>query len=47
MTSSLLHVVFGVYCLRRILALKLGLPGKVHQTLCVKIMKPETSQNMK
>jgi hypothetical protein len=29
-TSSLLHVVFGDYCLHRILALKVGLMGKIH-----------------
>jgi hypothetical protein len=45
--SSLLHVVFGVYCLCRILALNARLVGNVHQSPCEKTMKPDTSQDMK
>jgi hypothetical protein len=47
MSSSHSHVNFGVYCLRRVLALKGRLPRKVHQALCEKIMKPNTSQDTK
>jgi hypothetical protein len=41
------HVIFGVNCLHTILTLKGRLPGKVHQALCEKIMKPSTSQDTK
>jgi hypothetical protein len=44
-SSSLLYVDFGVYCLRRKLTLKRRLPGWVHQALQEKIMKPDTSQD--
>jgi hypothetical protein len=47
MLGSHSHVVFGVYCLRRVLTLKGRLLGKVHQALCEKIMKPDTSQDTK
>jgi hypothetical protein len=45
-TSSLVNVVFGVCCLRRIKALKGALPGEVQWALCEKIMKPGTSQHL-
>jgi hypothetical protein len=44
-SSSLLHVDFGVYCLRRKLTLKRRLTRSVHQALQEKIMKPGTSQD--
>jgi hypothetical protein len=47
MSSSHSHVVFGVYCLRRVLTLKERLLEKVRQALCEKIMKPDTSQGTK
>jgi hypothetical protein len=45
-TSSLVHVGFGVWCLCRNLALKARLPGKVHLAPREKIMKLVTSQTM-
>jgi hypothetical protein len=41
MSCSHSHVVFRVYCLRRVLTLKGRLPGKVHQAFCEKIMKAQ------
>jgi hypothetical protein len=45
-TSSLVHVGFGVWCLCRNLALKSRLLGKIHLAPREKIMKPSTSQAM-
>jgi hypothetical protein len=46
-TSSFVHVGFGVWCLCRNLALEARLPSKVHQVPCDKTLKPGTSQAMK
>jgi hypothetical protein len=44
-TSSLLHVVFEVYCLRRKSTLKRRLSWYVHQALYEKIIKPIKNQD--
>jgi hypothetical protein len=46
-TSSFVHVGFGVCCLCRNLAFKARLSGKVHQAPRDKTLKPGTSQAMK
>jgi hypothetical protein len=46
-TSSFMHVSFGVWCLCWNLALKARLPGKVHQAPHDKTLKPGTSQAIK